>query len=102
MPLIPVLDPGLYEHVINRPQPTIVHFWDSASPPTQEFQILESGNYPGSELETFFVDVSRFPVPNAPSHVPVTILFKNGQKLDTANGGDIGIFFELLEKAASS
>ncbi|KAE8311672.1 hypothetical protein BDV41DRAFT_540996 [Aspergillus transmontanensis] len=100
MPLIPVLESGLYEHVINRPQPTIIHFWDSEVPPTQEFHILESGNYPGSGLETFFVDVSRFPVPNAPSNVPVTILFSQGQQLDTADGGDIGKFLELLQRAA--
>ncbi|GMF70462.1 unnamed protein product [Aspergillus oryzae] len=92
--------PGFYEHVINRPPPTVVHFWDSAAgPPTQEFQILESGNHPAGDRETFCADVSQFPVPNAPSDVPVTILFSGGQQLDTANGGDLGKFFHLLEQA---
>ncbi|KAE8133682.1 hypothetical protein BDV38DRAFT_257655 [Aspergillus pseudotamarii] len=101
MPFIPVLDPGLYAHVISRPQPTIVHFWDSeASPPTPEFQILESGNYPGSELEAFFVDLSRIPVPNAPSKVPVTILFSQNTQLDTADTGDMDKFVQLLQQAA--
>ncbi|KAK6815543.1 hypothetical protein RU639_008675 [Aspergillus parasiticus] len=101
MPFIRIPEPGFYEHITNRPQPTVVHFWDSAaSPPTQEFQILESGNHPGSEHETFWVDVSQFPVPDAPSDVPVTILFKNGQKLDTADGGDLGKLFHLLQQAS--
>ncbi|KAE8326474.1 hypothetical protein BDV39DRAFT_176951 [Aspergillus sergii] len=100
MPSIHIPEPELYKHVTERPVPTIVYFWDSAAgPPTPEFEILESGNHPGSELETFWVDVSQFPVPNTPSDVPVTILFKAGQRLDTAVGGDLGKFFELLERA---
>jgi len=99
MRLIQYPRPGFYEHIINRPLPTIVHFWDSQGPPTQEFQILESGHHPGSELETFFVDVSQFPVPDGPSDVPVTILFNQGQQLDIADGGDIPKFFQLLERA---
>ncbi|KAB8218968.1 hypothetical protein BDV33DRAFT_174514 [Aspergillus novoparasiticus] len=100
MPSIPIPEPGFYEHIINRPESTIVHFWDSAAaPPTQEFQILESGNHPGSGRETFLVDVSNFSVPDAPSDVPVTILFRAGQQLDTAVGGDIDKFFQLLQAA---
>ncbi|KAK6832519.1 hypothetical protein RU639_004019 [Aspergillus parasiticus] len=100
MPFIQIPEPGFYEHITNRPQPTIVHFRNSADPPTPEFQILESGNHPGGEREIFWVDVSQFPVPDAPSDVPVTILFSAGQQLDTADGGDPGKLFHLLQQAS--
>ncbi|KAE8344736.1 hypothetical protein BDV24DRAFT_126326 [Aspergillus arachidicola] len=99
MPFIPIPEPGFYEHIINRPQHTVVHFWDSKGPRTPEFEILNSGSHPGSQHETFTVDVSQFPVPDAPSDVPVTILFSQGQQLDRVNGGDLDKFFNLLERA---
>ena len=50
-------------------------------------------------FHTFYVDISEVSVPDAPSDVPVTILFKDGQKLDTAEEGDIPKFYDLLGQA---
>ncbi|KAI9933171.1 hypothetical protein ASPWEDRAFT_42935 [Aspergillus wentii DTO 134E9] len=99
MPFIEIPAPRLYEDLINRPQPTLVYFFDGSAGRTGEYQILESGNHPGSQLETFFVDVALFPVPDGPKEVPVTILFREGQQLGTAVQGDIPTFFKLLQQA---
>ena len=92
-----------YEEIINGPVPTIVYFFnpEDGRGPGEEFEILESGQHPGNGLETFFVNVYESPVPNAPSDLPVTILFSQGEQLGTADGGDIPQFFKLLEETES-
>lgn len=92
-----------FPDIINNLLPTVIYFWDSAAgEPGDEFEILHSEDYPGGDhIQTFFVDVSECCVPDAPSDVPVTILFHEGRKLDTADGEDFGKFFELLERAAA-
>lgn len=50
-------------------------------------------------FHTFYVDISEVSVADAPSDVPVTILVKDGQKLDTAEEGDTPKFYDLLGQA---
>lgn len=92
--LIQYPSPEHYESLINRPQPTIVHFLGSADLGNPEFECLQLGS-----VETFYVNLSEFSVPDAPSDLPVTILFKENQKLDTAEGGFIPKLFDLVARA---
>ncbi|KAJ5318046.1 hypothetical protein PENANT_c004G02871 [Penicillium antarcticum] len=97
-----IQNPDEFREVINRDEPTLIYFTDTRKgPPGPEFAALSTDKHPAAQKETFFVDLGAEYIPGVPSQAFVTILYRNGQELDTAAGGDMSKFFELSERVAA-
>ncbi|KAJ5907812.1 hypothetical protein N7495_000494 [Penicillium taxi] len=98
MAAFPIEDSNVFEDLINRPEPSIWYFFTGNDGPGPEFQPLLSG---AVGIEAFFVDIDQCNVQRDLNKLPQTVLYKGGEELGVAYGGDMDTFFELCERGQS-
>ncbi|KAJ5761462.1 hypothetical protein N7533_003501 [Penicillium manginii] len=98
MAALPVENFAEFQDVINRSEPTIIYFFDENGGPGPELEHLLNG---AAGVAAFFADIDQCHIERDARKLPQTVLYKGGEELGDADGGDMDMFFELCERAQS-
>ncbi|KAJ5161563.1 hypothetical protein N7492_006955 [Penicillium capsulatum] len=87
MPLQTLQDPGqVFESIQESDKPVVVHYWAPWMGPESPFLpiFFEADENRGAEINFVVVDSGFVHPQHSPDEMPLTVLYKGGEEVDTA------------------